>query len=118
MNIHKEDLLYNIEGTIEYRTTKAEQFPGDKRNQESAAALKRLYPVVELMDDAHPAFSAMAFACEDDGASAEFTRLLSQRLGRYGFDLAEDPHTFCQELITLAGQSAADRIEIDGEKLH
>ena len=118
MNIHKEALLYNIENTISYRAAKAEQFSDDKRNQQSAEALRNLYPFVESLDDAHPAFSAMAFACEDDEASAELTRLLSQRLGRYGFDLTEDPHTFCQELITLAGQSAAGRIEIDGEKLH
>lgn len=116
--IQKEALLMNIENSIAYREDKAAKYPDDKRNHESAEALRRLYQHIDAMDSQHQLFAALDLACEDDGASLDLTRTQSEMISRIGFDYPDAPDLFVEELIKLAGAAASDGAIVSGARHH
>lgn len=114
----REHILCDIERTIEYRKDKAERFPDDSRNQQSVDALSALYDFVEKVEDSHPAFVAFSFACQDDEANFRISGLLSELLGRWGFDCKVEPVDFLQSLTDIASKAAAGAIVSGNSTMH
>jgi len=76
MTTAKDFLLLQIENTIEWRTRKAIENPGDRRNLTCAIALEEAANLIELIPENHCLFTVL---------SDVDSETLSNFLGRWGF---------------------------------
>lgn len=103
MNEEKLSMLQKIENTMMYRKQRAEQYPQDSRNQQSADALAELYSYVEAMPEDHELWEALGGAYLGDGdIDIQIGEAISDYLGRYGFDGKEDHTKFAESIVDVA----------------
>ena len=85
-------LIEQVDGSADWRAMKADEYPDDTRNQDSADALSLLAKQLASVPLNHPAVVALANLWQ--GASEDETPALveaeSMYIGRYGFDGPEE----------------------------
>lgn len=85
----RDSLALAVENTAAWRAEKAEEYPEDRRNARSAAALRDLAAGVSELPDDSPSLRRLwdlQQRLEGEPALAEAENLV---LGRYGFDAPE-----------------------------
>jgi hypothetical protein len=99
----KEDLLSDIEGTVHWRTRKYAEYPDDHRNDDCARSLGQLAEQLSTIPVDDPDLEKL---CQLEGDADEdlfvqFKEIISDSLGRYGFNTQEDgdAREFLQDLV-------------------
>jgi DNA repair exonuclease SbcCD ATPase subunit len=129
MSEHLKRLAERVDSSASWRAEKAKQYPDDKRNERSSAALGKL--AARLMqlssDDEHASAyeEAMDRAVELDEKSGSLlyriTELETPYVGRYGFDYPQDgdPAPFLEglteEIVELAEAEEEERAKEEDE---
>ena len=114
---YREQLIYRVEGTAEWRTRKSEEYPDDERNIRSSRCLELLATNLRELPPDHPkllrlwrlefGFGDLDPALEPPEEELtdrvlEFSDSLSEELRQYGFqfDADGDPENFLSALIS------------------
>jgi hypothetical protein len=101
---HLALLVQQVESSAEWRASKAEQYPNDRRNIKSSQSLTRLAEKLNALplDDEHvTAYEEMMDrAVELENPLYDISQAHSRYIGRYGFDYLQDgnPVVFLDEL--------------------
>ena len=105
---YKEHLLLQIQSAAHWRAEKAEEYPEDERNAQSATALNALADRFSALPSDHSDIRRLwnIEKESDDDQSLLLTKLLSEILSRYGFDDTSemgDPEQFLSSLVSELG---------------
>jgi hypothetical protein len=101
---HLEQLVLQVVSSADWRASKAEQYPDDKRNIKSSQSLTRLAKKLSVLpaDDERVAAygEVMDRAVELENPLYDISQAHSRYIGRYGFDYPQDgdPAVFLDEL--------------------
>ena len=91
----KDHLVDVIDSKAIYRAVKAQEYPNDNKNANSARALAELSLYLKQLPDNHPAFDKIY---NMDEAEDE---LFNERLNKYGYYGDESPEAFIQFEMNL-----------------
>jgi hypothetical protein len=118
--MHLEMLVESVESSACWRSQKADQYPDDKRNQRSSAALEKLAERLRKLptDNEHAqTYEAILERLVELDQAYQISEHESHYIGRYGFDYPEDgdPEAFLtglnehyQELVEEAEEEKAE----------
>ncbi len=100
---YKELLAVEIEYTAEWRQEKADEYPQDERNVQSAKALSALAEKIRALDNKSAGLQALYDLDRgiDPNRVSDWSDAKSMVIGRYGFDSPVDdpgPEDFLAEL--------------------
>ena len=119
-----EELLLRVESAADWRDYKATQYPDDKRNGRSSAALKTLAKNLQILPS-HPGGAALA-AYEDvmeralglEDALYRISEVEQRYISRYGFDYPQDgnPASFLGGLTEEAAEIVKNEEEQVAER--
>lgn len=95
----KEQLLMNIEGTAEWRRTKAQEYPqSEKINLEASNELDKLAAWVEKLPESHPIFEAYWNITDETEME-----IFNNEVRSYGYqNQSETPEEFINRIIQEA----------------
>ncbi len=104
----KERLLLQIQSAAHWRAEKAEEYPEDERNAQSATSLYALAERINALPSDHSDIRRLwnIEKESDDDQSLLLTKLLSEILSRYGFDDTSemgDPEQFLSSFVSELG---------------
>jgi hypothetical protein len=111
----KEQIVLAVQSSAYWRHQKAEQYPEDKRNERSAAALDRLAEKLMALPTENQAYRELASVWFGSGSTA--TEAESYYIGRYGFDPWReecDPEAFLDELREVLSLKATEESSLGG----
>jgi hypothetical protein len=113
MSEHLEQLVLQVESSADWRASKAEQYPDDKRNIKSSQSLTRLAKNLNALprDDEHVAayVKMMDRAVELEDPLHDIIQTHSRYISRYGFDYPQDGNSaFFLDELTEECQSYVD----------
>jgi hypothetical protein len=80
-------LVQHLESSAEWRSRKAEEFPGDERNAQSAVALSAAARDVASLPDSDPRLARLDrfYKVNDEDATDALVEVESLLIGRHGF---------------------------------
>jgi hypothetical protein len=98
----KEQLVLHIEGTAQWRSDKAQEYPEDIHNLKAEKALNALADYIKSLPNDHSLFLSMVFFWERENPNAEIISADEDDMIRiYGYKASPDPEAFVNQLIQL-----------------
>jgi hypothetical protein len=98
----KEQLVLSIEGTAQWRSEKAQEYPQDTHNLTAEKALNALADYIKSLPNDHPLFLSMMFFWDRENPNAEIISAEENDIIRtYGYQASPDPEAFVNQLIQL-----------------